>query len=136
VEYSVNITAQLSNGEYREPAASGSPGEVVVKLSDLSVTGDLDGDGVTDAAAILVSQTGTNDPVYNVVAVLDQNGTPAPVAGTVLGNRIEIKSAAIRSGIITINMLAHGPADPECCPGQEMTKIFRLQGNQLIELSP
>jgi basic membrane protein A len=136
VEYSVNITAQLSNGEYREPAASGSPGEVVVKLSDLSVTGDLDGDGVTDAAAILVSQTGTNDPVYNVVAVLDQNGTPAPVAGTVLGNRIEIKSAAIRSGIITINMLAHGPADPECCPGQEMTKNFRLQGNQLIELSP
>jgi basic membrane protein A len=126
--YSAKVTAQLSNGEYRGPAVAGSTGEVVVTLSDLSILGDLNGDGVTDATAILVSQTDTGGAFYNLVAVVDQNGTPAPTASVFLGDGVEIKAVAIRSGVITLTMLVRNLT-------QEVTKAYQLQGNQLVELA-
>jgi hypothetical protein len=51
-------TAPLVDGEYREPAAPGSAEETVVILTDSIATGDLNGDGVPDAAAVLATNTG------------------------------------------------------------------------------
>ncbi|MFN8458366.1 MAG: hypothetical protein U0401_27550 [Anaerolineae bacterium] len=128
VEYSVKATAQLSNGQYRGAAVTGSSGEVAITLSDLSILGDLNGDGLTDAAAILVSQTEAGDTFSNLVAVLDQNGTPTPIASIFLGNGVKIKSVAIRNGVISIDMLPGAAA-------QSVTKAYQLQDRQLLELA-
>lgn len=126
VQYSGRVTAPLSNGQYR-----GSAAEVAVTLSDLSILGDLNEDGLTDGAAILVSQTDAGDTFYNLVAVVDQDGAPTPIAAVFLGNGVEVKAVAIRNGVITLDMLAQEVG----ASTQDTTKSYQLQDNQLLELA-
>ncbi len=119
VEHAGSGSAQLVNGEYHEPA-----GEAVVKFSDLSVLGDLNGDRIGDAAVILVSESDGSGTFVDLAAVVDQNGSPVNVATAFLGDQVKIEAMAIKSGEIMVTMLTQG---------EEVTSVFRLQGSQLIE---
>ncbi len=133
VEGPASGTATLVNGEYREPAAPGSASEIVVTLSPLSILGDLNGDGITDGAAILTVDMGGSGTFYYLAAVVDQNGVPVNVDTVLLGDRVQIQSVAIKDGVITVDMLTAGPNDPLCCPTQEVTVSYKLEGDKLVE---
>jgi basic membrane protein A len=133
VEGPASGTATLVNGVYSEPAAPGSASEIVVTLSPLSILGDLNGDGVTDGAAILMVDMGGSGTFYHLAAVVDQNGTPVNVDTVLLGDRVNIQSVAIKSSLITINMVTSGPNDPMCCPSLEVTLTYKLEGDKLME---
>ena len=133
VEYTADGTAKLANGEYSEPAAPGSASKVVVKMSDFVALGDLTGDGVDDAAVILVSSGGGSGTFYDLVVMVDENGVPTQAAGTLLGDRIQIKSLTIEDGQVVINMVTQGPNDPMFNPTQNVTKRYELQA-QLVEV--
>lgn len=118
--------APLTGGEYREAAAPDSATETVVQLERYA-RGDLNGDGVDDAAVILVTDPGGSGIFRDVVAVLNRDGMPAPAASALLGDRIKLLSLDIVDGEIVVGMYRHGPEDPMCCPTQQVTRTYALQ---------
>ncbi len=124
--------AQLVNGEYRKPIMEGSATELVIRLVDVAF-GDLDGDGIADAAVILVTNPGGSGTFYDLVAVLNRDGEPEHIATIALGDRAQIQALSVESGQITVRMITHGPDDPMCCPTQEVEQIYALQGDKLAQ---
>ncbi len=132
-EFAVNGKARLRDGVYREKAASGSFPEVVITLSDLVARGDLDGDGVEDAAVILVVQSGGSGTFYYLCAVLNQDGTPLNEATVYLGDRIQVRKLSIDGGWIEIEMLVQGPGDPMVKPTRRVRRAYELSDRRLIQ---
>ena len=121
----------LIDGIYREKFLPGSSTEIVVRLSDQIALGDLNGDHLEDAAVVLISNPGTSGTYYDLAAVVNLNGYGVNVAGESLGEGIQVKSVTIASEVIKVEMVVHGPHDPNCCPTLPITKTYRLQGNEL-----
>lgn len=126
VEYTMDGSARLSGGTYEEPIA-GSSAKVQIRMSDLFAFGDLDGDGIQDAAVVLVSQTGGTGTFYDLFAVLDRNSRPFPVASVPLGDRIELKGVSIEDGRIVVDMVTQGADDAMSNPTQPVTKRYQVQ---------
>ncbi len=105
------------------------------QLHDPIAFGDLNGDGVADAAVVLSYNGGGSGTFYGLLAVLNENGVPVHVASTELGDRIRLNSLAIAADVITVKMVAHGPNDGLCCPTIDTVATFRLNGNALELLS-
>ncbi len=126
---------QLTNGKYEgEPFVPGGASRPTVMFLDpFNAFGDLNGDGIGDAAVTLAENSGGSGVFIYLAAVVDQGGMPVNVATQLLGDRVNIKSMTIDGGEILITMLIQGPDDPFCCPSLEVTRRFRLQGDQLIE---
>lgn len=125
--------ARLVNGVYREPAARGSATEIIVRATTLHAFGDLDGDGATDAVIALEGDPGGSGVFFDLVPVLNRGGQPLPLAPTALGDRVEIKSVSVSSdGSVSVQMLKHGPDDPQCCPTLDVVLRYRLEGDRLV----
>lgn len=123
----------LNQGEARRAIAPGSASENVVTLVDFTTTGDIDGDGLNDGAAVLAVSTGGSGTFYHLVAVATRNGEPTQIATTMLGDRIQLSSVFINAeGAILVDMLTHGPLDPLCCPTVDTTLRVTFDGNDFI----
>jgi LysM repeat protein len=126
---------QLVDGKYEgEPFVAGGASRPTVTLVDtLNAFGDLDGDGLSDAAVLLAENSGGSGVFLYLAAVLDQDGQPANAATQLLGDRVDVKSLAIQEGEIALNILTSGPNDPLCCPSLEVSVRFRLEGSRLLD---
>jgi heat shock protein HslJ len=125
----------LKDGLYEgEPFVADSPMRPTVTLVDrLIAYGDLNGDGVEDAAVILMENSGGSG-VFNYVApVLNVGGMPVNPAVQALGDRVQIKRMDIEDGQIVTEIVTQGPDDPFCCPTLLLLQTFRLQDNRLSE---
>lgn len=131
-EFTKSGTAPLENGEYSEQAAPGSATQTSVMLTEHVAFGELNGEPA--AAVVLVTDPGGSGTFYTLYVVENQDGGLVDVASTDLGDRVQINSLAIEDGQIVVDMVAHGPDDPMCCPTQEVVKRYELQ-NELIEVS-
>ena len=119
---------KLVNGAYTE----GSGADLYsVQMLDTVATGDLNGDGVNDAAILLAESGGGSGDFESVAAILDVAGVPSQAGQVQLGDRVRINSMAINSDTIRLDALVQGPNDPMCCPSQPETQSFRLVGNTL-----
>jgi hypothetical protein len=119
-------TVKLVNGVYTE--GSGTDLYTVQMLETIAF-GDLNGDGVNDAAILLAESGGGSGVFESLVTVLDVGGAPDPAWQVQLGDRVRINALAIDSGTIKLDALVQGPNDPMCCPSQPETQSFRLMGN-------
>jgi len=122
----------LVDGIYREKFSPGSTTEIVVRLSDQTALGDLNGDQVEDGAVVLISNPGTSGTYYDLAVVVNLKGYGFNVASEALGEGIQVKSIAIVSEVIKVEMVVHGPQDPKCCPTLPVTRSYRLQGIELV----
>jgi heat shock protein HslJ len=125
-------TAKLTNSEFRETVVPGSASEIVVRLTDHVAYGYLDGQEAV--VVVLVTTTGGSGTFYDLSVVFNQGGKPVNVARAKLGDRVKIKSLAIKSGEIEVEMVAPGPDDPMCCPTQRLLKKYAFREGR-IELS-
>jgi hypothetical protein len=125
----------LTDGRFEGlPYVEGQTARPMVTLLPETVTyGDTDGDGQTDTVVLLVADTGGSGTFVYLAAVEIQDGRPVNVATTLLGDRVQVESLSIEDGQIAVTLLTHGPDDPQCCPSQEQTRVFRLTENQLVE---
>jgi predicted small lipoprotein YifL len=122
-EWPAEGVAKLTDGEYQEEIVPGAASKLVIALyPDMHAFGDLNGDGVDDAAVVLATSGGGSGTFISLEAVLNEEGRPKHVASASLGDRAQIKSVAIESGEITVDMVTHGPEDPMCCPGGRYTR--------------
>ncbi len=101
-------------------------------VGDLVAFGDLDGDGVVDAAVVVFVNTGGSGTFIHVLALRDREGTPVQAGREFLGDRVHVKSIAISGGHIFVTMDAHGPGDGLCCPSIATIRAFMLRGSRLV----
>ncbi len=121
-------TVKLTDGNYRYETST----ELLdVILLDVYATGDLNGDGVEDAAVILGENGGGSGTFESVIVVYNENGTPVQAAAATLGDRVLVRSAAIQSGEIILEMQVHGPNDGLCCPSVPTLQTYRMIGGYL-----
>jgi hypothetical protein len=121
-------TVKLVNGSYSEGTGAD---QYSVQMQDTVVFGNLDSDGIPDAAVILVENGGGTGEFESVVALMNKNGAPSQVGQVEVGDRVRVNSIAIRAGMIVLDTLVQGPNDPMCCPSMPETQTFRLVGNML-----
>jgi heat shock protein HslJ len=133
-EWTEDGIAQLADGEYRKPIVEGSATELVIRLMDVAFA-DLDGDGVSDAAVVLVTDPGGSGTFFELAAVVNRDGKPEHVATISLGDRAQIEALSVEAGQVIVEMITHGPDDPMCCPTQQEYQTYALQGDELVQVS-
>ena len=131
-----DTAVQLTDGHYEgKPFVEGGASRPRVDfLDDFYAFGDLNGDGVDDAAVFLAENSGGSGVFTYVAAVLNLSSTPVNVGTAVLGDRSNLISVKIEDGIIAVDMVTQGPNDPMCCATLEVVKSFKLDGDKLVEL--
>ena len=127
-------TATLEDGEFRAPVAPGSSSELVITLAQ-STVGDLNGDGIGDAAAITVEEPGGSGRFRILHALLKEEGELHDADTAFLGDRIRVEGVAIHDGVIMVFMLDRPPDAPFAeVPSIPVIRKFRLAGESLEEL--
>jgi heat shock protein HslJ len=123
----------LSHGEYRGPAAPGSASEIVVKLTEKSVFGFIDGREA--GAVVLVTDPGGSGTFYDLALLTKEAEGWVNTDTVLLGDRVKVHSVGIENDAIVVTMTAHGPNDPMCCPTREVKKRFAVQENRLVPVA-
>ena len=108
-------------------------GRLVQYVDDAELTGDLDGDGVADAVVFLVERGGGSGVFTYVAAQLNRAGQPVDAGAVRIGDRIQVKSAAIEEGQVTLDIITQGPGDPACCGTHQARTTYALQEGKLVE---
>lgn len=96
--------------------------------------GDLNNDKKDDVAVIIFSNTGGSGSWIDLAVILNSNGEPTFIGSVSLGDRTRINSIIIDKGIITLDIVTHGPEDPMCCPTLEKTVKYKLSEGRLVEI--
>ncbi len=128
--YTSDGTAAMVDGQYSEEASPGSASMITVKVGEYAF-GDLNDDGLQDAAVILISETGGSGTFFDLVGVNSQDGNFTVSDPIYLGDRIQVKSIAIHDGMINLTYLTQGPDDNMASPTEEMAQSYTLQDGAL-----
>lgn len=129
---------QLASGHYEAPPDQSDEDREIAsaELHPLSSVGDLDGDGSPDAAVVLQSSGGGSGTFCELVAVLNTAAGLTPLPGVPLGDRIKLERLDVRGGVISVELLKAGPADPLCCPKTRVKSAFQVADGQLVVADP
>ena len=96
--------------------------------------GDLDNNGSEDAAVIFAYSGGGSGYFYVMSAVRNHQGAPQEAASEMLGDRVIIKSLAIKSGVIMVPMVTQCPRDSMANRTLKKTMRYKLAGNKLAQV--
>ena len=100
----------------------------------MAVEGDLDFDGETDAAAVLVAAEG-RERLFTLHALLPEDGAAEDVSARLIGDRIEVRGMAIDEGLIRIDATIRRPRDPvTATPSVNIARYFALTRRGVIPI--
>ncbi len=131
---SYNITVTLSAGKFE--SGSGIDFYSVVMQPEVAY-GDLNADGLEDAAILLAENQGGTGVFVSVIAVLNQEGQPVQAGSAYVDDRPIINSIAVQDGAIVLAATIHGPNDPMVSPTFPVTQTLQLNktGLTLVRLT-
>jgi hypothetical protein len=125
-----NQTVRLKNGQFK---SGGSPEDYLqVKLFKVAL-GDLNGDGLKDAGAILAVSAGGSGTFYELTAMIHQGNSISQAEPILLGDRIIIHSFMIDSKGMILDIVVHREDDPSCCPTRRLWKRYCLEQKRIKE---
>ena len=129
-------TVQLVAGQYENVDAAGNDEGGIGQGS--YVFGDLNGDGVDDAVAIVTENTGccASSAQAILAAYVNESGAPIFAGSVGFGAGSAVNSLTVQSGIITLTGLQVGGNDAFCCPSQPFSDQFTLGDAGLVAVSP
>jgi hypothetical protein len=120
--------------ERLDQLAGPAPGGFEVKMARL---GDLNGDGIEDAVALLTHRPDGAPPSHHLLAYLFDGQTFQPVARRALTETdtafAEAELQDVVDGVIAVVLHVPEPGDPECCPSGRRHVGFVLRDNQLVD---
>ena len=125
-------TVQLTNGVYQSKGDPTSPDYADVTLAQQMAFGDLNGDGIGDAAVLLAENYGGSGVFVSVVAMINLDGKPVQASAEMIDDRPMINSISIKDGQIFLDATVHGPNDPGCCAAQPVKQVYRFVGGKLV----
>ena len=122
---------QLADGKF-EQGAAGDADFISVVLTDFVATGDLDGDGSQEVAALISENYGGTGVFVFLALYTDANGTLTFQTSTIVDDRPQLNALSIEDGEIFLDAVIHGFEEPMCCPTLRTTRHYVLtEGNQL-----
>lgn len=122
----------LADGLYvGEPFVEGGASKPTITLFPMTAFGDLNNDGVHDAAVLLVENSGGSGSFVYLAAVLNNENIPENVSTLLLGDRVAPESIAIVNGEIVLEAATHAEDDPLCCPSLKTRMTYSLQDGGL-----
>lgn len=126
------ITLQDGKREFAPDTGRELPDkDIAVYLVDHAF-GDTDGDGNSDAIAVLQASDGGSGIYYYLATVFNDRGTARSYGKAyVLGDRLEIRSVSIQGEKIIVQLMMHADNDGLCCPTQFRTLEFVLKERKL-----
>ena len=102
-------------------------------VGTLVAQGDLDFDGRTESVNLVNYSTGgTGQLLHLAVSRFDEEGVDN-FATVFLGDRVMVRDLRIEGVRIVADLVQAGPHDGACCPGDVITRSWRLQDGQLLE---
>ena len=126
----------LSDGQWQgEPWVEGGSSAPSAQLvGTLVAQGDLDYDGRTESVNFVNYSTGgTGQLLHLAVSRFDESGVDN-FATVFLGDRVMVRDLRIEDGAIMADLVQAGPDDGACCPGDVVTRTWRLQDGELTEV--
>lgn len=127
--------APMRDGVYEEPIPI-SAGKNVVRLGTQVAYGDLDGDGVADAAATLVAIPGGSGIFTYLAAVLDDHGAAKPLPSVLLGDRISVTTITVAGGMVQAAWLDRAAGEPmSATPRTPVRKAFAVRDGKLVAIA-
>ena len=126
-------TVTLTNGRAEREAAPGSASKAVAALTDKRVTGDVDGDGRTDAIVILTYQPGGSGTFYYVAALLNASAGVNATPSVLLGDRIVVSGLRLDGTTIVVDLLDRASGQPfSASPTVSSTRRFEVDHGALL----
>lgn len=126
-----NVPVKLIDGKlnFSDPANNmNAEGQLIEPVA----FGDLNGDGLKDAAVIIATNTGGSGTFHELIVVLAQKGQAADLQ---IGDRIQEKQLTIQDGKIILDYLRQGPKDGLCCPSEHAKTTYQFQNGKLVVLN-
>lgn len=126
-----NVPVKLIDGKlnFSDPANNmKAEGQLIEPVA----FGDLNGDGLKDAAVIIATNTGGSGTFHELIVVLAQTGQ---AADRLIGDRIQEKQLTIQDGKIILDYLRQGPKDGLCCPSEHAKTTYQFQNGKLVVLT-
>lgn len=116
----------LVNGKYTVKNESDLEKNITIKLSDFTAFGDLDSDGINDAAAILIAEEQNGTMTYALTSNLNRYFYFKNIQDKVIGKskNLEITNIEIKENKIYLNTILDKT---------EKTMIFVIKDGQLVE---
>lgn len=116
----------LVNGEYIEKNGSDEQENITIKLSEFISFGDFDGDGINDAAVILMAEKPNGIITYSLALNLNRYFYFKNIQDKIIGNNSELKilNLEIKEGKIYLKVILNNT---------ENTMIFGLKDDQFFE---
>lgn len=120
-------TVELTNGEYKHGGDPTAADYADVSLLPQPIAfGDLNGDGLGDAAILLAENYGGSGVFVSVLAVLNSDGQPVQAGAYMVDDRPMITSLRIDKANILLTGDIHGPNDPGCCAALPISEVLGL----------
>lgn len=114
---------------------AGAAGKTLARIFGEPVHGDLDGDGVADAALLLVVTSGGSGTFYYLAAAFNRAGAFVGSEAILLGDRIAPQQLSIRHGLVVANYAERLAGQAMTVPpSQGMTKYLVRSGGGLEEI--
>lgn len=125
----VQQPVQLVNGEF-SGVLDGV--ELNVKVRPEVAFGDLNNDGVEDAALLISENTGGSGIFVSLIVVHSQGDHFRQAPGVLVDDRPIIDQLVIDNGLILLEGKVHGPNDPMVDPTMVISAAYRVFGEQTV----
>ena len=126
----------LSRGLAEATAAPGSATRVRTAVSGEPTYGDLDGDGIDDAALFLRHDPGGSGTFHYLAAALRAGDGYRGTKAVFLGDRVTPQTIAIRNGVVVARYLDRRPSEPMAAvPTVGITKYLVLRGGEIVTMT-
>ncbi|MEC4748114.1 META domain-containing protein [Methylomicrobium sp. Wu6] len=122
----------LDKGEFNRQYGEGIAQRDKVALEKIAF-GDLDHDGLSDAAVILAWQSGGSGTFRYLMAMRNTGNASRQQDGILLGDRVQISALSIGDGEVRLEKVQAGPSDPACCPSQRIKQAYSLRDGKLAQ---
>lgn len=134
-EYQLGFTdvprsVQLTNGVFQQGSA-GAADFMEIRVTDFIALGDINGDGVNEAAALISENYGGTGVFVFLTLYVEQAGQPVFLTSVFIDDRPAVDSVEFENGEIFLQVTTHGAEDPFCCPTLHNERHYRLINNQL-----
>ena len=123
----------LVDGLSEIEAAPGSASRTVTRYFGSEALGDLDGDGLEDAAFLVTQSSGGSGTFFYVVAARAGAGGYAASNAVLLGDRIAPQSVRVSDRTLVVTYADRAAGEPMTArPSVGVSKTLRLAGGSLV----
>ncbi len=127
----VTLVEGKYEGEPFEPEGASRP--TVQLITELIPHGDLNGDGVDEAIALVTENSGGTGHFLYVVPLTTIDGVVQQLGSVLVGDRVNLRSVDVKDGTIVMQTIEGGPGDAACCPTHKGTRAWAMQDGVLTE---